>query len=129
MTAYSKPENNEFYVVNQFTYIENGNNRRPDIILFINGLPLVLMELKSPSKDDVSAKNAFNQIRNYMQNIPSVFYYNEICVISDLSVNKAGTITDGLSRFMEWKSKDEITVNPQDWKNIIGEKANKDELA
>lgn len=103
---YQKPENNTFYVVNQFTYIENGNNRRPDIILFINGMPLVLMELKSPSKDEVGAENAYNQIRNYMQDIPSIFYYNAICVISDLSTNKAGTITSGLDRFMEWKTKD-----------------------
>ena len=103
---YQKPENNTFYVVNQFTFIENGSNRRPDIILFINGMPLVLMELKSPSKDEVGAENAYNQIRNYMQDIPSLFYYNQICVISDLSTNKAGTITSGLDRFMEWKTKD-----------------------
>lgn len=103
---YEKPGNNTFYVVNQFTFLENGNNRRPDIILFINGLPLVLMELKSPSKDEVGAENAYNQIRNYMQDIPSIFYYNAICVISDLSTNKAGTITSGIDRFMEWKMKD-----------------------
>lgn len=103
---YSNAKNNTFYVVNQFTFIENGNNRRPDIILFINGMPLVLMELKSPSKDEVGAENAYNQIRNYMQDIPSMFYYNAICVISDLSTNKAGTITSGLDRFMEWKTKD-----------------------
>lgn len=103
---YTKIENNTFEVVNQFTFIEAGNNRRPDIILFINGLPLVLMELKSPSKDEVGAENAYNQIRNYMQDIPSIFYYNAICVISDLSTNKAGTITSGFDRFMEWKTKD-----------------------
>ena len=103
---YDRPDNNTFYVVNQYTYIENGNNRRPDILLYINGLPLVLMELKSPSKDEVGAENAYNQIRNYMQDIPSMFYYNAICVISDLSTNKAGTITSGLDRFMEWKTKD-----------------------
>ena len=103
---YEKPENNEFSVVNQYTFVENGNNRRPDIILFINGLPLVLMELKSPSKDEVGAENAYNQLRNYMQDIPSMFIYNAICVISDLSTNKAGTITSGFDRFMEWKTKD-----------------------
>ena len=103
---YKNVQNNSFYAVNQFTYIENGNNRRPDIILFINGLPLVLMELKSPSKDEVNAENAYNQIRNYMQDIPSIFNYNAICVISDLTTNKAGTITSGLDRFMEWKTKD-----------------------
>lgn len=103
---YQNVKNNSFYVVNQFTYIENGNNRRPDIILFINGLPVVFMELKSPSKDEVDAENAYNQIRNYMQDIPSIFIYNAICVISDLTTNKAGTITSGLDRFMEWKTKD-----------------------
>lgn len=103
---YQTVSNNSFYVVNQFTYIENGNNRRPDIILFVNGLPLVLMELKSPSKDEVNAENAFHQIRNYMKDIPSIFYYNAICVISDLTTNRAGTITSGLDRFMEWKTKD-----------------------
>ncbi|MBO5050264.1 MAG: type I restriction endonuclease subunit R [Oscillospiraceae bacterium] len=106
LVDYKNVENNSFYVVNQFTYIENGNNRRPDIILFINGLPLVLCELKSPSKDEVNAENAYNQIRNYMLDIPSIFNYNAICVISDLTTNKAGTITSGLDRFMEWKSKD-----------------------
>ena len=103
---YDNINNNSFYVVNQFTFLENGNNRRPDIMLFINGLPLVLMELKSPSKDEVGAENAYNQIRNYMQDIPSIFYYNAICVISDISINKAGTITSGFDRFMEWKTKD-----------------------
>ena len=105
---YAKADNNTFYAVNQYTYIENGNNRRPDIILFINGLPLVLMELKSPSQEEAGVENAYNQIRNYMQDIPSLFIYNAICVISDLSTNKAGTITSGLDRFMEWKSKDGI---------------------
>ena len=103
---YVNVKNNSFYVVNQFTFLENGNNRRPDIILFINGLPLVLLELKSPAKDEVGAENAYHQIRNYMQDIPSIFYYNAICVISDLSTSKAGTITSGLDRFMEWKTKD-----------------------
>ena len=103
---YENEKNNSFYVVNQFTFLENGNNRRPDVILFINGFPLVLMELKSPAKDEVGVENAYNQIRNYMKDIPSIFYYNAICVISDLSTNKAGTITSGLDRFMEWKTKD-----------------------
>ena len=103
---YAHTGNNSFYVVNQFTYVENNNNRRPDILLFINGLPLVVMELKSPSKDEVGAENAFHQLRNYMKDIPSLFIYNAFCVISDLSTNKAGTITSGLDRFMEWKTKD-----------------------
>lgn len=103
---YDDIQNNTFYIVNQFTFLENGHNRRPDVILFLNGLPLVLLELKSPSKDEVGVENAYRQIRNYMQDIPSMFCYNAICVISDLSTNKAGTITSGLDRYMEWKTKD-----------------------
>lgn len=103
---YAKVKNNTFEVVNQFTFIEDGNNRRPDIVLFVNGLPLVVMELKSPSKDEVGAENAYNQIRNYIHDIPSLFVYNAFCVISDLTTNKAGTITSGFDRFMEWKTKD-----------------------
>ena len=119
LVDYGNVEKNSFDVVNQFTYIEGYNNRRPDIILFINGLPLVLMELKSPSKDEVGAENAYNQIRNYMQDIPSIFNYNAICVISDLTTNKAGTITSGLDRFMEWKSKDgQETVSLADFETF-----------
>ena len=110
---YKNADNNDFCVLNQFTYIENGNNRRPDVIVFVNGLPLVIIEHKSPSKDEVGAENAYNQIRNYMQDIPSLFIYNAFCVISDLSVTKAGTITSGIDRFMEWKSKDGTYENNQ----------------
>lgn len=106
LVDYQRPDNNVFYVVNQYTYIENGNTRRPDVILFLNGLPLVVMELKSPAKEDAGVENAYHQLRNYMQDIPSLFIYNAICVISDLSTNRAGTITSGLDRFMEWKTKD-----------------------
>ena len=110
---YKNIDNNDLCVLNQVTYIENGNNRRPDVIVFVNGLPLVIIELKSPSKDEVGAENAYNQIRNYMQDIPSLFIYNAFCVISDLSVTKAGTITSGIDRFMEWKSKDGSYENNQ----------------
>lgn len=106
LVDYQNVDRNCFYAVNQFTYVENGNNRRPDIVLFVNGLPLVVIELKSPSKDEVGAENAFHQIRNYMQDISGFFYYNAFCVISDLSTNKAGTIISGFDRFMEWKTKD-----------------------
>ena len=110
---YDNVDHNDFCVLNQFTYIENGNNRRPDVIVFINGLPLVVIELKSPSKDEVGAENAYHQIRNYIHDIPSLFIYNAFCVISDLSVTKAGTLTSGLDRFMEWKSKDGSYENNQ----------------
>lgn len=113
LIGYDNVDHNDFCVLNQFTYIENGNNRRPDVIVFINGLPLVVIELKSPSKDEVGAENAYHQIRNYIHDIPSLFIYNAFCVISDLSVTKAGTLTSGLDRFMEWKSKDGSYENNQ----------------
>lgn len=111
LVDFNDADNNTFQVINQYTFIENGVNKRPDVILFINGLPLVLIELKTPSKDDVDVENAYNQIRNYMQDIPSMFIYNAICVISDLITNKAGTITSDLSRFMEWKTIDGEYIN------------------
>lgn len=101
---YKKPDNNSFVVANQWTFIEN-SNKRPDVILFLNGLPLVLIELKSPAREETDASEGYLQIRNYMQEIPSMFIYNCICVISDQLISKAGTITSGEDRFMEWKTK------------------------
>ena len=109
---YSNIDNNTFVVANQWTYIENAE-KRPDVLLFINGLPVVLMELKSPSREETDASEAYTQIRNYMHAIPSMFIYNAICVISDLSKNRAGTITSGEDRFMEWKTKDGSYENTQ----------------
>ena len=102
---YEKPQNNSFIVANQWTFIENCN-KRPDVILFINGLPLVLIELKSPSREDTDVSEAYRQLRNYMIDIPTMFVYNAICVMSDHLTSKAGTITAGEDRFMEWKTKD-----------------------
>lgn len=102
---YDKPQNNSFIVANQWTYIEN-SNKRPDVILFINGLPLVLIELKSPSREDTDVSEAYRQLRNYMIEIPTMFVYNAICVMSDHLTSKAGTITSDEDRFMEWKTKD-----------------------
>ncbi len=98
-------ENNSFIIANQWTFIEN-SEKRPDIILFVNGLPVVLAELKSPSREETNVTDAYRQIKNYMKEIPSMFIYNAICVISDQVISKAGTITSGEDRFMEWKSKD-----------------------
>lgn len=105
LVDYEKPQNNSFIVVNQWTYIEN-STKRPDVILFINGLPLVLIELKSPSREDTDVSEAYRQLRNYMIEIPTMFVYNAICVMSDHLTSKAGTITSGEDRFMEWKTKD-----------------------
>ena len=109
---YINPDNNTFIIANQWTFVEN-SNRRPDLILFVNGLPLVLMELKSPSREEADASAAYLQIRNYMQEIPSMFIYNCICVMSDQLVSKAGTITSGEDRFMEWKTVDGSYENTQ----------------
>lgn len=112
LVDYKKPENNSFVVANQWTFIEN-SNKRPDLILFLNGLPIVLMELKSPSREETDASEAYRQLRNYMQEIPSMFIYNAICVMSDQLISKAGTITSGEDRFMEWKTKDGNYENTQ----------------
>lgn len=105
LADYSNPNNNSFIVANQWTFVEN-SNKRPDVLLFLNGLPVVLIELKSPSREETDASEAYTQIRNYMHEIPSMFIYNCICVMSDHLTSKAGTITSGEDRFMEWKTKD-----------------------
>ena len=112
LVDYANTDNNSFIVANQWTFVEN-SNRRPDIILFLNGLPIVLIELKSPSREETDASEGYAQIRNYMQEIPSMFIYNCICVISDHLTSRAGTITSGEDRFMEWKTKDGNYENTQ----------------
>lgn len=112
LVDYKNPDNNSFIVANQWTFIEN-SNKRPDVILFLNGLPVVLVELKSPSREETDASEAYRQLRNYMQEIPSMFIYNAICVMSDQLTSKAGTITSSEDRFMEWKTKDGNYENTQ----------------
>ena len=112
LADYKNPGKNSFVVANQWTFIEN-SNKRPDVIIFLNGLPVVLIELKSPSREETDASEGYLQIRNYMQEIPSMFIYNCICVISDHLTSKAGTITSGEDRFMEWKTKDGSYENTQ----------------
>lgn len=112
LVDYNNSSNNSFVIANQWTFIEN-SNKRPDVILFLNGLPVVLMELKSPSREETDASEAYTQIRNYMHEIPSMFIYNCICVMSDHLTSKAGTITSGEDRFMEWKTKDGSYENTQ----------------
>lgn len=112
LVDYKNPDNNSFVIANQWTFIEN-SNKRPDVLLFVNGLPVVLMELKSPSREETDASEAYTQIRNYMHEIPSMFIYNCICAMSDHLTSKAGTITSGEDRFMEWKTKDGSYENTQ----------------
>jgi len=96
-------ENNEFLAVNQFTVIENNDNRRPDVVIFINGIPLVVIELKNPADQNATILSAFNQFQTYKQQIPSLFNYNEFLIISDGIEARAGTISSDKERFMPWK--------------------------
>ncbi len=112
LVDYQNPENNDFTAVNQWTIIEN-SEKRPDVILFVNGLPLVVIELKSPSREETDASAAYRQLRNYMHEIPSLFVYNAVCVMSDMTTSKAGTITSGEDRYMEWKTTDGSYENTQ----------------
>ena len=108
---FDKMSNNEFVVVNQFTIIEN-EERRPDLIVFVNGLPLVVIELKSASDENVGIEGAYNQIQTYKRDIPSLFNYNAFCVISDWINAKAGTITSNEEWFMNWRTVDGENIAP-----------------
>lgn len=105
LVDYNDPTNNSFIVANQWAYKEY-ETKRPDIVIFLNGIPVVIMELKSPKADSVSIENSYLQLRNYMKSIESIFIYNAFCIISDQSQTKAGTITANFDRFMEWKTVD-----------------------
>lgn len=100
---FQKPGNNDFVAVNQFTIVENHNNKRPDVIVFVNGLPLVVMEIKNATDEKADIKAAFNQLQTYKQAIPTLFNYNSILIATDGWFAKAGTITSELSRFGGWK--------------------------
>ena len=105
LVDYENPSNNNFVVANQWT-VEEYETKRPDVVIFLNGIPVVLMELKSPKVDSVTIDDAYLQIRNYMKSIESFFIYNAFCIISDQSQTKAGTITADIDRYMEWKTVD-----------------------
>ncbi|HOY13624.1 MAG TPA: type I restriction endonuclease subunit R [Saprospiraceae bacterium] len=106
LVDFNNPLNNEFVVANQFTIIENGYNKRPDVILFVNGIPLVVIELKNAVDENTTLNSAFKQIETYKATISSLFTYNGFVIISDGLEAKAGSISSGLSRFMSWKSAD-----------------------
>lgn len=102
---FDEPENNTFHVVNQWTFVEY-SEKRPDVICFVNGMPLVLFELKSPSREETNASDAYLQLRNYMHHIPSMFVPNVFCVMSDMAETRVGTITSDEDRYVAWKSVD-----------------------
>lgn len=103
---FENPLNNDFIVSNQFTVIENNHNKRPDVLLFVNGLPLVLVELKNAADENATVQSAFRQIETYKTQIPSLFTYNALLIISDGLEAKTGSLSAGLSRFLAWKSAD-----------------------
>ncbi|MBM2837716.1 MAG: box helicase [Deltaproteobacteria bacterium] len=103
---FANPLNNEFLALNQYTIIENKQNKRPDILLFVNGIPLVLLELKNAADEIATIRKAYDQIQTYKATIPSLFTYNAFCVISDGIECKVGSLSAGFSRYMAWKSAD-----------------------
>lgn len=105
---FEHPANNQLLVVNQYTIIENNQNKRPDVLLFVNGLPLVVIELKNAASENADIKSAYQQIQTYKAIIPSLFTYNAICILSDGLECKAGSVSADLSRYMTWKTADGI---------------------
>lgn len=106
LVDFDNPLNNDFTVVNQYTIVENNHNKRPDILLFVNGLPLVIIELKNAADENATVQSAFRQMETYKETIPSLFTYNSIVVISDGLEARAGSLSAGFSRMMAWKSAD-----------------------
>ncbi|MDD4437522.1 MAG: type I restriction endonuclease subunit R [Tissierellia bacterium] len=106
LVDFHHPQNNDFVVCNQFTVIENNHTKRPDVLLFVNGLPLVLVELKNAADENATVQSAFRQIETYKAQIPSLFTYNALLIISDGLEAKTGSLSAGLSRFLAWKSAD-----------------------
>lgn len=117
LVDFVNPGNNEFVVCNQFTVVENNIIKRPDVVLFVNGLPLAVIELKNPVDENATVAKAFTQLQNYKNAIPSLFFYNAVLVASDGLDARAGTISADMSRFMAWKSvdgiKEDATTTPQ----------------
>jgi type I restriction enzyme, R subunit len=97
------PNNNDWLVVNQFTVIESRKTRRPDVIVFINGLPLAVIELKNAASETADVEGAFNQLQTYKRDIPSLFTFNALLVISDGMTARLGSLTGDRSRFMPWR--------------------------
>jgi len=103
---FKNPYNNDFVVANQFTVVENHQNKRPDIVLFVNGIPLVVIELKNAADENATIRSAFKQIETYKATIPTLFTYNGLVVISDGLEARAGSISASFTRYMAWKSAD-----------------------
>jgi len=101
---FDHPDKNEWFIINQFTIIENGNNRRPDLLIFLNGLPVAIFELKNPADEKADIWKAFNQIQTYKDQIPTLFHYNNVIAISDGLEARMGSLTADKERFSAWKT-------------------------
>jgi type I restriction enzyme R subunit len=125
---FKNPENNDYLVVNQFTIVEKNNNKRPDLIIFVNGLPLVVFELKNAEKEQATVESAYQQIQTYKAIIPSLFNYNSFCVISDGLDVRAGSISAEFTRFMTWKAPSDQPKESTPLNILIDELLNKKRL-
>lgn len=110
---FDQPNNNGWLAANQFTVIEDRKNRRPDVVVFINGLPLGVIELKNPADENATIRKAFDQLQTYKQDIPCLFPYNEILIISDGTEARVGTLTADWERFMPWRTIDGDSIAPK----------------
>ncbi|MDP2728871.1 MAG: type I restriction endonuclease subunit R [Dehalococcoidales bacterium] len=113
LADFDNPERNDWLVVNQFTVVEGQRNRRPDLLVFVNGLPFAVIELKNPADENATIKGAFNQIETYKSDIPSLFHYNELLIISDGTEARAGTLTSGWEWFLPWRTADGENLAPK----------------
>ncbi|MCH3885667.1 type I restriction endonuclease subunit R [Tenacibaculum aquimarinum] len=115
------PENNQFWVVNQLVVKENNNEKRFDVVIYINGLPLVFVELKNATDESATVRKAYQQIQNYKTAVPSIFYYNSICVISDGIDAKTSSVSAPFSRFLSWKAPNKTDNDPRTELQILTE--------
>src|SRR3989338_6363677 len=106
LVDFDTSSNNDFLAVNQYTVTEKNQNKRPDILLFVNGIPLVVIELKNAADENATVEKAYEQIQTYKAVIPGLFTYNAACVISDGHECRAGSVSAEFNRFMRWKSAD-----------------------
>lgn len=114
--------NNSFWVVNQFVIKENNNEKRLDVVIFVNGLPLVVIELKSATDEKATLERAFTQIQNYKKAVPSIFYYNALCIISDGIDARVSSVSAPFSRYLAWKSPEKIENGKLPEMHIMAEK-------
>ncbi len=113
LVDFSYPDNNDWLALNQFTVIEGDHHRRPDVVVFVNGLPLGLMELKNPTDENATIKGAYNQLQTYKAEIPSLFPYNEVLVISDGVAARVGTLTSSWEWFLPWRTVEGEDLAPE----------------